>query len=222
MAVEASENHIRRLTAIANDDEDIITLMQGRTDSQRYYWVRLAQSEALWLTFQNHGFGYWMEWNVQDESWVFQYSVGIIRRWSGETGHKISPSYTACKAISNCVILPTMMERVWKAVQNFNFSINVFRKICSRYMRKRKQFYTFGLSKHVIIKSLFTSELANLIYFRKKSDNVFFMMISWMSVQSHKQKMDRFERDKAENGMPVPLSLRLLPWYSATLFWATI
>ena len=86
-------------------------------------------------------------------------------------------------------------------------------------MRKRKQFYTFGLSKHVvIIKSLFTSELANLIYFRKKSDNVFFMMISWMSVQSHKQKMDRFERDKAENGMPVPLSLRLLPWYSATLF----
>ena len=53
MAVEASENHIRRLTAIANDDEDIITLLQGRTDSQRYYWVGLAQSEALWLTFQN-------------------------------------------------------------------------------------------------------------------------------------------------------------------------
>ena len=42
-------------------------------------------------------------------------------------------------------------------------------------MRKRKQFCTFGLSKHVvIIKSLFTSELANLIYFRKKSDSVFF------------------------------------------------
>ena len=61
------------------------------------------------------------------------------------------------------------MERVWKAAQNFNFSINVFQKIFSRYMRKRKQFYTFGLSKHVvIIKSLFTSELANLIYFRKK------------------------------------------------------
>ena len=86
-------------------------------------------------------------------------------------------------------------------------------------MRKRKQFCTFGLSKHVvIIKSLFTSELANLIYFRKKSDSVFFMMISWMSVQSHKQKMDGFERDKAANEMPVPLSLRLLPWYSATLF----
>ena len=43
MAVEASENHIRRLTAIANDDENIITLLQGRTDSQRYYWVRLAK-----------------------------------------------------------------------------------------------------------------------------------------------------------------------------------
>ena len=85
-------------------------------------------------------------------------------------------------------------------------------------MRKRKQFYTFGLSKHVvIIKSLFTSELANLIYFRKKV-MFFFMMISWMSVQSHKQKMDGFERDKAANEMPVPLSLRLLPWYSATLF----
>ena len=41
------------MTAIANDDENIITLLQGRTDSQRYYWVRLAQSEALWLTFQN-------------------------------------------------------------------------------------------------------------------------------------------------------------------------
>ena len=33
MAVEASENHIRRLTAIENDDEGIITLLQGRTDS---------------------------------------------------------------------------------------------------------------------------------------------------------------------------------------------
>ena len=53
MAVEASENHIRRLTALENDDEDIITLLQVRIDSQRYYWVRLAQSEALWLTFQN-------------------------------------------------------------------------------------------------------------------------------------------------------------------------
>ena len=65
--------------------------------------------------------------------------------------------------------------------------------------------------------ALFYLHDGNMMMDRKKVI-MLFMMISWMSVQSHKQKMDGFERDKAANGMPVPLSLRLLPWYSATLF----
>ena len=33
---------------------------------------------------------------------------------------------------------------------------------------------------------------------------MYFKMVSWMSVQSQKQKFDGFERDKDGNGMPVP------------------
>ena len=33
---------------------------------------------------------------------------------------------------------------------------------------------------------------------------MYFKMVSWMSVQSQKQKINGFERDKDGNGMPVP------------------